>query len=246
MLDLDTALAQDVAAGGVAMRVAVVDAHDIRVDDHLGAHNARRGADKHDLSRQLRAGLDERVLLRMNTPARPRLSRVAPVGASSRVAVVADAKDLRQIAGCDHAADLQARACRPLRELFGHAHVDVCERDAIGRWIVLCQGFGTCHLSQINRLVYTHFPDYNAQHVAARTLVRPSPCRCTACDLGGGRVCLWQGKARRGAGPRRGRAAKPAGDRRPDPGVPGGGAAWAADPDPIGRRKAALPAYRTP
>src|SRR5205807_5838762 len=78
--DLDAALAQRVQARRVAVSLAVVDARDVGVDGHLGAHHAGRRADEHDLARQLRAGLDERVLLAVQAAARSRRGGVAAVG----------------------------------------------------------------------------------------------------------------------------------------------------------------------
>src|SRR5437879_6026358 len=63
--DVDTTLAEDVKTGWVAIRLAIVHAPDVGVDDHLGAHHTGRGADEHDLARQLGARLDQGVLLRM-------------------------------------------------------------------------------------------------------------------------------------------------------------------------------------
>src|SRR5713226_63769 len=63
---LDPRLAQHVQAGRVAVRLTVIDAGDVGVDDHLGAHHARRRADEHDLARELGAGLDQSVLLTVN------------------------------------------------------------------------------------------------------------------------------------------------------------------------------------
>src|SRR5260370_22788700 len=64
-------LPQDVEAGRVAIRLPVIDARDVRVDGHLGAHHTRRRADEHHLPGQLRAGLDQCILLRVRATARP-------------------------------------------------------------------------------------------------------------------------------------------------------------------------------
>src|ERR1700730_1959064 len=63
LLDLHAALPQHVEARGIAIRLPVIDAGDVGVDDHLGAHNARRCAHEHHLPRELRSRLDECVLL---------------------------------------------------------------------------------------------------------------------------------------------------------------------------------------
>src|SRR6266404_3308866 len=64
--DLDATLAQHIQARGIAVGLSVIDARDVGVDDHLGAHYARRRADEHHLARQLGAGFDQSVLLRVN------------------------------------------------------------------------------------------------------------------------------------------------------------------------------------
>src|SRR5216684_1895964 len=73
--DFDATLAENVQAGRIAIRLSVIDARDVGVDDHLGAHHARRSANEHHLARQLGAGLDQTVLLRMKTAAISRLMR---------------------------------------------------------------------------------------------------------------------------------------------------------------------------
>src|SRR4030081_2052710 len=106
------------------------------------------------------------------------LGRVTAVRQAAGVAVVADAEDLCEGAGRDDAADLEAGARRPLGELLGHAHVDLFEGYAVGHWLGLLGWIWSSHFGQVNTLVYTHFPDYNAQHVAARTVVRAPTGMC--------------------------------------------------------------------
>src|SRR5260370_48711 len=77
--DFDATLAEYVQPRRIAIRLPVIDARDVGVDDHLGAHHARRGADEHHLARQLSAGLDQTVLLRMKTAAISRLIGVTAV-----------------------------------------------------------------------------------------------------------------------------------------------------------------------
>src|SRR6266851_473309 len=184
--DFDATLAENVQAGRIAIRLSVIDARDVGVDDHLGAHHARRGADEHHLARQLCAGLDQTVLLRMKTAAISRLIGVTSIGQTLGVAVVADAQDLGQVAGGDDAAHLQAGAGRPLGQLLGHAHVDLFEGDAVGDLLGLCCRIWSGHFLQVNTLVYTHFPDYNAPHVAIRTVVRAAPGMCVDRSRGRG------------------------------------------------------------
>src|SRR3989441_288630 len=131
---------------------------------------ARRGADEHHLARQLRAGFDQGVLLRMDAAAVSGLCRVAAVRQAPGVAVVADAENLGQIAGGDDAADLQPGAGGPLGQLLGHAHVDLLERDALGGDFGLLDRFFGCHQSQVNRLVYTHLSGLECP-----------TCRCSNC-----------------------------------------------------------------
>src|SRR5690348_12143005 len=129
--DLHATLAQGVQPRGVAVRLPVVDASDIGVDGHLGAHDAGRGARGHHLARLLGARLDERVLLAVDAAARARRGRVAAVGQAAGVAVVADPEDLGQVGGGDHRPDLEAKAGGALGQLLGHAHVDLLEGYAI-------------------------------------------------------------------------------------------------------------------
>src|SRR4029077_13356933 len=220
MDDLDTSLAQDVEPGGIAIRLAVIDASDVRFDDHLGAHHAGRGADEHHLARQLRAGFDQRVLLRVDAATISWLSGVAAVRQAAGVAVVADAQDLGRVAGCDHAADLQPGAGGPLRELLCHAHVDLFQRYAIGLGLGLLDGFYGCHFPQVNTLVYTHFQGYNAPHVAIRTIVRAPPCMCAGWSGRRGPPRLEPHAARRRPGCGGGGAAPAPRDGGPGPGVP--------------------------
>src|SRR5712664_579443 len=173
--DFDATLPEHVQPGRIAIRLSVIDARDVGVDDHLGAHHAGRCADEHHLAGQLGAGFDQRVLLRVNAAAVAWLRRVTCVRQTLGVAVVADAEHLGQVSGSDDAAHLQALACRPLGELLGHAHVHLFERDAVGDLLGLRGWVWGCHLAQVNRLVYTHFPDYNAPYVAIRTVVRAAP-----------------------------------------------------------------------
>src|SRR6266581_1523657 len=77
---LHAALTQDVEARRISICLAVIDAHDVGVDDHLGAHHARRGADEHYLPWELSARLDQTVGLRVEATTKSRLGRVAAVG----------------------------------------------------------------------------------------------------------------------------------------------------------------------
>src|SRR5712692_3182499 len=100
------------------------------------------------------------------------LGGVATIRQALGVAVVADTENLSQVAGGDDAADLQSGARRSLGELFCHAHIDLFQGDAVGRLVGQGYRFYGCHFAHVNGLVYTQLPDYNAQHVAARTVVR--------------------------------------------------------------------------
>src|SRR6266852_7096863 len=102
--DFDATLPEHVQPGRIAIRLSVIDARDVGVDDHLGAHHAGRGADEHHLARQLRTGFDQRVLLRVNAAAISRLIGVTSIGETFGVAVVANTQDLGQVAGRDDAA----------------------------------------------------------------------------------------------------------------------------------------------
>src|SRR5713101_2705700 len=210
--DFDATLPEHVQPGRIAIRLSVIDARDVGVDDHLGAHHARRGADEHHLARQLSAGLDQTVLLRMKTAAISRLIGVTSIGQTLRVAVVADAEHLGQVAGGDDTANLQAGAGRPLGQLLGHAHVHLFERDAVRDLLGLRGWIWGRHLAQVNRLVYTHFPGYNAPHVAIRTVVRAAPGMCAGRNLGRGAAGLEPHPTRRRAVRCGGRAAPAHGD----------------------------------
>src|SRR6266849_7101074 len=101
--DFDATLPEHVQPGRIAIRLSVIDARDVGVDDHLGAHHTGRGADEHHLAGELGARFDQRVLLGVNAAAVSWLVGVAVVGQAAGVAVVADAQDLGQVAGGDDA-----------------------------------------------------------------------------------------------------------------------------------------------
>src|SRR5207248_113426 len=132
----------------------------------------RRGADVHDLARQLATALDRRVLLRVAAAARPGCRGITAVRQPAGVTVVADPQHLRQVRGRDHGADLQTGAGRALGELLRHAHVDLFERDPVGRLPGFRKGMNLGHRAHVNGLVYTPVRGYNAQDVGARTVVR--------------------------------------------------------------------------
>src|SRR5438876_12394289 len=104
------ALTQRVEARRVAVRLPVIDARDIGVDRHLGAHHARGGADEHHLAWELGAGFDDGVHLAVNAATSSWSRRVAAIRKAAGVAVVADAEDLGQVRRRDHRPDLQAGA----------------------------------------------------------------------------------------------------------------------------------------
>src|SRR5207247_1499161 len=105
--DLHPTLAQDIEAGRVTIRLPVIDARDVGVDGHLGAHHTWRSADEHDLAGQLGAGFDQGVLLTVEAATGSGGRRIAAVGQAAGVAVVADAQDLGEICGGDDGADLE-------------------------------------------------------------------------------------------------------------------------------------------
>src|SRR5260370_38361974 len=91
-----------------------------------------------------------------------------------------------------------------------------------------------CHFHEVNALVYTHLPDYNAPHVAVRTVVRAPPGMCAHRRGRRGFPRLEPGPAGRWPGRRGRRAAPPPGDGRPHTGVPGLRDGRPAGPNPIG------------
>src|SRR5438067_5297254 len=92
-----SALAQGVQARGVAVRLPVIDARDIGVDRHLGAHHARGCTDEHHLAWELGAGFDHGVHLAVNAATSSGSLRIAAIRKAAGVAVVADAEDLGQV-----------------------------------------------------------------------------------------------------------------------------------------------------
>src|SRR2546425_5876381 len=88
--DFHSALAQGVQARGVSVCLSVIDARDVRVDRHLGAHHARGCADEHHLAWELGAGFDHGVHLAVNAAAGSRSRRVAAIRQAAGVAVIAD------------------------------------------------------------------------------------------------------------------------------------------------------------
>src|SRR2546422_8964013 len=106
----DASLLQPFDARRTAVRLAIEHGRHTRIDDQLGAHHARRGADEHDLVARVARGLHEGIHLGVNAPAAPRHRRVALVRQSPRVPVVADREHVLEPLVGDHGPDLEAGA----------------------------------------------------------------------------------------------------------------------------------------
>src|ERR1700674_5643185 len=169
---------------------------------------------------------------------------MAPLGKPRALAVVADTEHLGQVGGRDHAAHLEPRAGRTLGRLFGHADVVLVERDSVGRLLAFGSGFLGSHFGQVNTLVYTHFANYNAQDVGARTLVRASAGMPPGRDGRRGVPGVEPGPQGGRPVARRRRAQGTARGRWPGPGYAGRRAPLAPVPDPIGSRGSPLGPFR--
>src|SRR5207244_3367972 len=123
------ALLQHLDARRVTVRLAIEHVRYARVDDELGAHHAGRRTDEHDLVARVPRRLDERVHLGVNAPAAPRHRRVALVRQAARVAVVPDREHVLEHLVRDDRAYLEARARGALRQLLGHPHIHLVQRD---------------------------------------------------------------------------------------------------------------------
>src|SRR6266542_7072795 len=106
----DPALLEHFDARRVAVGLAVEDVGDTGIDDELGTHHARRGADEYHLVAHAPRCLDERVHLRVDAAAAPGHGRVAPVREAAGVAVVADREHVLELLVGDHRPDLEPHA----------------------------------------------------------------------------------------------------------------------------------------
>src|SRR3990170_1243205 len=121
-LDFDARLLEQLEALVRAVSGSVVDLRSAAVDDELRACDAGLPGDEHDLPRVVHAHLDERVLLRVNAAAPPRLVRLAVVVREPfRGAIVSEPVNLRHVLRRDHTGELRPFARGAARQ--GHREV---------------------------------------------------------------------------------------------------------------------------
>ncbi len=131
----DARLFQNFEARSISILFPIEDVGHVGLHHQLGAHDARARSDERHLPAHLPGRFHERIHLRVDTAALPRLGRVATIREAAGVSVVPDRDHVLKMCVRDDRADLQSRTRRALREFFGHPHIDFEK----GRTIRLCQ-----------------------------------------------------------------------------------------------------------